>query len=185
MTPVVIDTDAVSFLFKGDSRSQLYLPHLQERQWLVSFMTAAELEQWAFVVELESDKKGLAAIVPGAVRGCSVVARFSAQMGRSDSRQPPSRPTSRNGRCVDRRHCRVVRCAVGNAQSERLPRGRFAEVDLGSIESRRATFVGLIGSLSENQLQRELDGSRAADLVERVETAVRAAGAEAARESLG
>ena len=49
MTPVVIDTDVVSFLFKGDSRAQLYLPHLQDRQWLVSFMTEAELEQWALL----------------------------------------------------------------------------------------------------------------------------------------
>ena len=49
MTPVVIDTDVVSFLFKNDSRAQSYLPHLQDRQWLISFMTEAELEQWALL----------------------------------------------------------------------------------------------------------------------------------------
>ena len=49
MKPVVIDTDVVSFLFKSDSRSHLYLPHLEDRRWLISFMTQAELEQWALL----------------------------------------------------------------------------------------------------------------------------------------
>jgi tRNA(fMet)-specific endonuclease VapC len=49
MKPVVFDTDVVSFLFKSDSRSQVYLPHLRDRQWLISFMTEAELEQWALL----------------------------------------------------------------------------------------------------------------------------------------
>jgi len=47
MKPIVLDTDVVSFLFKGDSRAPMYLSHLQNRQWLISFMTEAELEQWA------------------------------------------------------------------------------------------------------------------------------------------
>jgi tRNA(fMet)-specific endonuclease VapC len=46
MTPVVVDTDVVSFLFKNDSRAQLYLPLLRGRTLLMSFMTEAELEQW-------------------------------------------------------------------------------------------------------------------------------------------
>jgi hypothetical protein len=29
MTPGVLDTDVVSFLFKSDSRAHLYLPHLR------------------------------------------------------------------------------------------------------------------------------------------------------------
>jgi tRNA(fMet)-specific endonuclease VapC len=49
MKPVVIDTDVASFLFKNDSRAQGYLPHLRDRQWLISFMTEAELEQWALL----------------------------------------------------------------------------------------------------------------------------------------
>ncbi|MCC6586796.1 MAG: PIN domain-containing protein [Bryobacterales bacterium] len=49
MSPVVLDTDVVSFLFKGDSRAQLFLPYLHNRTWLVSFMTEAELEQWALL----------------------------------------------------------------------------------------------------------------------------------------
>ena len=49
MKPVVLDTDVLSFLFKNDSRAQSYLPHLHDRQWLISFMTEAELEQWALL----------------------------------------------------------------------------------------------------------------------------------------
>src|SRR5713226_2363407 len=49
MKPVVIDTDVASFLFKNDSRAQSYLSHLRGRQWLISFMTEAELEQWALL----------------------------------------------------------------------------------------------------------------------------------------
>jgi hypothetical protein len=39
MKPIVLDTDVVSFLFKADTRAQIYLPQLQDRQWLISFMT--------------------------------------------------------------------------------------------------------------------------------------------------
>ena len=46
MTPAVVDTDVVPFLFKNDSRAQSYLPLLKDRKLLVSFMTEAELEQW-------------------------------------------------------------------------------------------------------------------------------------------
>jgi predicted nucleic acid-binding protein len=49
MTPVVLDTDVVSFLFKSDSRASNYIPHLHGHQWLISFMTEAELEQWALL----------------------------------------------------------------------------------------------------------------------------------------
>ena len=49
MKPIVLDTDVVSFLFKADTRAQMYLPQLQDRQWFISFMTEAELEQWALL----------------------------------------------------------------------------------------------------------------------------------------
>jgi predicted nucleic acid-binding protein len=49
MKPIVLDTDVVSFLFKADTRAQLYLPNLDDRQWVISFMTEAELEQWALL----------------------------------------------------------------------------------------------------------------------------------------
>lgn len=43
----VVDTDVVSFLYKRDSRAEHFRPYLDEGTPLVSFMTVAELEQWA------------------------------------------------------------------------------------------------------------------------------------------
>ena len=37
------------FFSKNDTRAQSYFPHLHDRQWLISFMTEAELEQWALL----------------------------------------------------------------------------------------------------------------------------------------
>ena len=48
-TVVVVDTDVVSFLLKGDTRAQSYRPHLQGKTLVLSFMTVAELYQWAFI----------------------------------------------------------------------------------------------------------------------------------------
>jgi predicted nucleic acid-binding protein len=56
MKPIVLDTDVVSFLFKSDSRAQAYLPHLRDRQWMISFMTEAELEQWAMLSNWHSKR---------------------------------------------------------------------------------------------------------------------------------
>ncbi len=49
MSDAVIDTDVMSFLFKRDSRADLYKPHLEGRRLVVSFMTIAELEAWALI----------------------------------------------------------------------------------------------------------------------------------------
>jgi len=49
MSDAVIDTDVMSFLFKRDSRADLYKPHLAGRRLVVSFMTIAELEAWALI----------------------------------------------------------------------------------------------------------------------------------------
>ena len=48
-TVVIVDTDVVSFLLKGDTRAQLYRPHLQGKTLALSFMTVAELYQWAYI----------------------------------------------------------------------------------------------------------------------------------------
>ena len=47
MATVLLDTDVVSFLFKGDSRGAAYAPLLQGNRLALSFMTVAELFQWA------------------------------------------------------------------------------------------------------------------------------------------
>ena len=44
---LVVDTDVVSYLFKQDSRGDLYKPHMQGHLLLISPMTRAELEAWA------------------------------------------------------------------------------------------------------------------------------------------
>jgi tRNA(fMet)-specific endonuclease VapC len=49
MSTVIVDTDVVSFLMKGDTRAAVYRPHLEGRIVALSFMTVAELYQWAYV----------------------------------------------------------------------------------------------------------------------------------------
>jgi tRNA(fMet)-specific endonuclease VapC len=44
---IVVDTDVLSYLFKGDTRGDLYRPHLDGQVLLISFMTLAELDRWA------------------------------------------------------------------------------------------------------------------------------------------
>ena len=48
ITAVVVDTDVVSFLLKDDTRAQGYRLHLQDKTLVLSFMTVAELYQWAY-----------------------------------------------------------------------------------------------------------------------------------------
>lgn len=48
-TVVIIDTDVVSFLLKSDTRAELYRTHLQGKTLALSFMTVAELYQWAYI----------------------------------------------------------------------------------------------------------------------------------------
>jgi tRNA(fMet)-specific endonuclease VapC len=43
---VVIDTDVASFLFKGDTRADLYRQHLDGQLILIAAQTRAELELW-------------------------------------------------------------------------------------------------------------------------------------------
>jgi predicted nucleic acid-binding protein len=43
---LVVDTDVVSFLYKRDTRAELYRPHLSDPPFIISFMTLAELRSW-------------------------------------------------------------------------------------------------------------------------------------------
>lgn len=43
---IVADTDVASFLFKLDTRAELYRPHLQGRRPVISAQTLAELYRW-------------------------------------------------------------------------------------------------------------------------------------------
>ena len=42
-----IDTNVISYIFKGDSRGADYLPILAGHRGILSFMTVAELDRWA------------------------------------------------------------------------------------------------------------------------------------------
>jgi predicted nucleic acid-binding protein len=43
---VVVDTDVISYIVKGDTRGALYQPHLAGQIASISFMALAELELW-------------------------------------------------------------------------------------------------------------------------------------------
>jgi tRNA(fMet)-specific endonuclease VapC len=58
MSTLIVDTDGVSFLLKGDTRAQLYRPHLQDKTLALSFMTVAELYRWAYIRKWGERKLG-------------------------------------------------------------------------------------------------------------------------------
>ncbi len=43
----VVDTDVLSFLFRNDTRAEFYRPYLSRGPRVISFMSLAEIEQWA------------------------------------------------------------------------------------------------------------------------------------------
>jgi len=47
MNTVLLDTNIVSSLFKGDSRVRDYAPYLLNQELAIALMTVAELYQWA------------------------------------------------------------------------------------------------------------------------------------------
>jgi predicted nucleic acid-binding protein len=57
---MLIDTNIVSYIYKGDSRAKAYEAHLTGRTLFVSFMTVAELYCWPFKKNWgEAKKQGL------------------------------------------------------------------------------------------------------------------------------
>ena len=48
MSAVLLDTNIVSFLMRGDSRAEAYRSHLEGKTLAVSFMTVAELYEGAY-----------------------------------------------------------------------------------------------------------------------------------------
>ena len=49
MKGIVVDTDVFSFIFKGDTRTQIYRPMLNSFTPCLSFLTVAELYRWSIV----------------------------------------------------------------------------------------------------------------------------------------
>lgn len=57
---MLLDTNIVSYIYKGDSRAEGYRVHLTGQTLFVSFMTVAELYRWPFEKNWgESKKLGL------------------------------------------------------------------------------------------------------------------------------
>lgn len=54
---VVVDTDVISYVFRGDSRANLFRPHLEQSVPVLSFMTVAELDQWTIVHRWELGRR--------------------------------------------------------------------------------------------------------------------------------
>jgi predicted nucleic acid-binding protein len=58
MRALVVDTDVVSYLFKQDSRSGFYEQYVNDDSVpAISFMTLAELEQWAILRNLGQERQ--------------------------------------------------------------------------------------------------------------------------------
>jgi tRNA(fMet)-specific endonuclease VapC len=49
MSLILIDTDIASFIFKGSDYAKPYMPLLSGHELALSFMTVAELFQWAII----------------------------------------------------------------------------------------------------------------------------------------
>jgi tRNA(fMet)-specific endonuclease VapC len=45
----VVDTDVVSYAFRGDSRAETFRPYFEGALLSISFMTLAELDQWTLL----------------------------------------------------------------------------------------------------------------------------------------
>jgi tRNA(fMet)-specific endonuclease VapC len=65
---VVVDTCVASFVFKGDSRAELYRPHRRGNLLVISFMTLAELYRWPLEADWgEAKRERLEAYLRGYV----------------------------------------------------------------------------------------------------------------------
>lgn len=54
---LVVDTDVVSFIFKRDTRTALYAPHLSGHILTISFQALAELELWTLAALWGTQRK--------------------------------------------------------------------------------------------------------------------------------
>jgi tRNA(fMet)-specific endonuclease VapC len=54
--PILLDTNIVSFAFKGDTRIQDYLPHLAGQKLLISIVTVAELRLWTLAHQWQTKR---------------------------------------------------------------------------------------------------------------------------------
>ena len=109
MNALVLDTNIVSYLMRGDTRAEAYSERLQRATLAVSFMTVAELYEGAFKASWGERKLGE---LEETLKTYLVVP-FSDAMCRSDTRTQP-------------RHTRApVRCRRESTPWCRESEGRF------------------------------------------------------------
>jgi len=132
MTPVVVDTDVVSFLFKNDSRAQLYLPLMRNRDVLVSLMTEAELEQWILLANWGADRVRRFRIFMTGFASVPSSRDLIPSVGRGNGRSQGEWAPHRGRRCLDSRDNVALRRRLDHPQSEGLP---------GSAQSARSLLL--------------------------------------------
>jgi tRNA(fMet)-specific endonuclease VapC len=116
---MLIDTNIVSYIYKGDSRAEAYEARLTGQTLFVSFMTVAELYRWPFAKNWgESRKQGLVQFLKNfAVLPYDEGLAWSwAELFGKTCR---GRPMSLGG-LMDRRRCLAPRHAAGDAQQKAL-----------------------------------------------------------------
>ncbi|MEX2214030.1 MAG: type II toxin-antitoxin system VapC family toxin [Phycisphaeraceae bacterium] len=70
MTHILLDTDVFSFIFKGDTRADFYVPHTVNTQPCLCFQSVAELRLWAIVRNGGETRR---AQLDGAIARCLVL----------------------------------------------------------------------------------------------------------------
>ena len=101
---LVVDTDVLSFLFKKDSRAELYRARLDGSLTVISFMTLAETDRWALARGWgEARKTRMKEFLSDFIVVHSDRALCLRWAEAIDSARRNGRPDS-NRRCLDRSH---------------------------------------------------------------------------------
>jgi predicted nucleic acid-binding protein len=114
MSTVLLDTNIVSFVFRRDTRAAAYAPLLQGNRLAISFMTAAELFQWANARKwgqprFERLDQAIATYLDRFARPRPV-----SSMGAVARRTPGDRANHRPAGRLDRRHRSALRAPAGH-----------------------------------------------------------------------
>ncbi len=56
---LLLDTNIVSFIFKGDTRARHYHERLRDETWVIAFVTAGELYKWPLERHWGADRRAM------------------------------------------------------------------------------------------------------------------------------
>lgn len=74
---MLLDTNIISYIYKGDSRATAYEPHLLGQQWYVSFMSLGEIYRWPYVRNWSENRRR---VLERFVRSRFVVLPFTSEL---------------------------------------------------------------------------------------------------------